>query len=174
MLIRTELTERLTGAAGPYNSTFTQNGIASTCATIIAASLGMTEIDNLSVDQVESIKDAHLLLAMFNAWQPGVFALSGWDLVGALTLDRKQVAALVASGDTRWIRRSYDLMDYAATASTSKMPRGKSLYGTLPDQLADPRSFASRLAAILRVRNQFGLATVTSWTCRRCPTARCW
>ena len=29
---------------------------------------------------------------MFNALQPGVFALSGWDLVGALTLDRKQVA----------------------------------------------------------------------------------
>ena len=41
----------------------------------------MTEIDNLSVDQVESIRQAHLLLAMFNAWQPGVFALSGWDLV---------------------------------------------------------------------------------------------
>jgi hypothetical protein len=54
-------------------------------------------------------------------------------------------------------------MDYRpdATESTSKMPRGRSLYGTLPDQLADPRSFASRLAAILRVRNQFGLATGT-------------
>jgi len=163
-LIRSELIERLTGEAGPYNATFTQNGIASTTATIIAASLGITEIDDLSVDQVESIKNAHLLLAMFNAWQPGVFALSGWDLVGALTLDRKQVAALVASGDTRWIHRSaYDLMDYRpdATESTSKMPRGRSLYGTLPDQLADPDSFASKLAAILRVRSQFGLATGT-------------
>jgi trehalose synthase len=164
VLIRTELTERLTGEAGPYNSTFTQNGIASTVATIIAASLGYTEIDNLSVDQVEEIKAAHLLLAMFNAWQPGVFALSGWDLVGALTLERKQVAALLASGDTRWIHRSaYDLMDYRpeATESTSKMPRGTSLYGTLPDQLADPHSFASKLAQILRVRDQFGLATGT-------------
>ena len=35
-------------------------------------------------------QDAHLLLAMFNALQPGVFALSGWDLVGALTLDAKR------------------------------------------------------------------------------------
>src|SRR6478735_3494315 len=120
VLIRGELTDRLTGEAGPYNSTFTQNGIASTMATIIAASLGMTEIDNLSVDQVEEIKDAHLLLAMFNAWQPGVFALSGWDLVGALTLDRKQVQALIASGDTRWIHRSaYDLMDYQPDATES-------------------------------------------------------
>ena len=41
------------------------------------------------------------------------------------------------------------------------VPRGRSLYGTLPDQLADPRSFASQLAGILRVRNQFGLATGT-------------
>ena len=71
MLIRTELTDRLTGDAGPYNSTFTQNGIASTTATIIAASLGMTEIDNLSLDQVEQIKNAHLLLAMFNALAAG-------------------------------------------------------------------------------------------------------
>ena len=31
---------------------------------------------------VERVKDAHLLLAMFNALQPGVFALSGWDLWG--------------------------------------------------------------------------------------------
>ena len=163
-LIRAELTEHLTGEAGPYNATFTQNGIASTTATIIAASLGLTEIDALSVDEVERIKHAHLLLAMFNAWQPGVFALSGWDLCGMLTLERKQVAALLASGDTRWIHRSaYDLMDYRpdATESTSKMPRGRSLYGTLPDQLADPRSFASRLAGILRIRHQFGLATGT-------------
>ena len=28
---------------------------------------------------------------MFNALQPGVFALSGWDLVGMLTLDRNQM-----------------------------------------------------------------------------------
>ena len=64
---------------------------------------------------------------MFNALQPGVFALSGWDLVGALTLDRKQVGWLLNEGDTRWIHRSaYDLMDYRpdATESLSKMPRG--------------------------------------------------
>ena len=178
VLIRQELIDQLTGEAGPYNSTFTQNGIASTTATIIAASLGITEIDNLSVDQVETIKDAHLLLAMFNAWQPGVFALSGWDLVGALTLERKQVAALLASGDTRWIHRSaYDLMDYRpdATESTSKMPRGISLYGTLPDQLADPRSFASRLAddpagpQPVRHRHRHPARRA-----RRCRTRRCW
>ncbi|HWJ53803.1 MAG TPA: maltose alpha-D-glucosyltransferase, partial [Propionibacteriaceae bacterium] len=159
--VRQDLLDHLTGAAAPYNSTFTQNGIASTTATIIAASLGFTSIAKLTAEQTEQIKQAHLLLAMFNALQPGVFALSGWDLVGALTLDRKQVASLVSEGDTRWIHRSaYDLMDYRpdATESLSKLPRGKSLYGSLPAQLKDPNSFASRLQKILAVRKRYGIA----------------
>ena len=99
---------------------------------------------------------------MFNALQPGVFALYGWDLLGALTLDRKQVARLLSGGDTRWIHRSaYDLMNYRpdATESLSKMPRGTSLYGSLPEQLADDRSFASRLREILAIRKRYGIAT---------------
>jgi trehalose synthase len=160
--IRSELIERLTGEAAPYNATFTTNGIASTTATIIAAALGYTSITNLSQAQIEKIKQAHLLLAMFNAWQPGVFALSGWDLCGMLTLERSKVPGLLASGDTRWIHRAaYDLMDYQpeATESPSKMPRGTSLYGSLPHQLQDPNSFASRLRDILGARTRYGIAT---------------
>jgi trehalose synthase len=160
--IRTELIERLTGQAAPYNAIFTTNGIASTTATIIAATLGYTDITNLSKGQIEKIKQAHLLLAMFNAWQPGVFALSGWDLCGMLTLERSKISQLLASGDTRWIHRAaYDLMDYRpeATESPSKMPRGSSLYGSLPEQLNDAHSFASRLRDILAVRTRYGIAT---------------
>lgn len=159
--IRTELIERLTGEAAPYNAIFTTNGIASTIATIIAAALGYTDLTNLSAAQIEKIKQAHLLLAMFNAWQPGVFALSGWDLCGMLTLERSKVSRLLASGDTRWIHRAaYDLMDYQpeATESPSKMPRGTSLYGSLPQQLQDPNAFASRLRDILAVRTRYGIA----------------
>ena len=160
--VRSDLITHLTGDAGPYNATFTTNGIASTTATIVAASLGYTDITKLDRDQVAAIKQAHLLLAMFNALQPGVFALSGWDLCGALTLDRKQVAALLRDGDTRWIHRSaYDLMNYQphATGSSSKLPRGTSLYGSLTDQLADETSFAAGLRDILAVRKRYGIAT---------------
>jgi trehalose synthase len=160
--IRSELIERLTGEAAPYNATFTTNGIASTTATIIAAALGYTDIANLSQGQIEKIKQAHLLLAMFNALQPGVFALSGWDLCGMLTLERSKVSRLLASGDTRWIHRAaYDLMDYRpeATESPSKIPRGSSLYGSLPQQLEDANSFASRLREILAVRTRYGIST---------------
>jgi trehalose synthase len=160
--IRRELIERLTGEAASYNAIFTTNGIASTTATIIAAALGYTDITDLAPGQIERIKRAHLLLAMFNAWQPGVFALSGWDLCGMLTLERSKVSRLLASGDTRWIHRAaYDLMDYQpeATESPSRMPRGASLYGSLPEQLEDTNSFASRLRDILGVRTRHGIAT---------------
>jgi trehalose synthase len=160
--VRTDLLDHLTGDKHPYNLTFTQNGIASTTATIIAASLDFPDIRKLTDQQVEQIKNAHLLLAMFNALQPGVFALSGWDLVGALTLDKKQVGRLLGDADTRWIHRSaYDLMDFRpeAAESQSKMPRGTALYGALPAQLQDPDSFACRLSNILSVRKRYGIAS---------------
>ena len=162
--IRAELIERLTGDAAPYNDIFTTNGIASTTATIVIASLGITEIFELNEEVIEKVKQAHLLLAMFNALQPGVFAFSGWDLCGMLTLERSQVARLVETGDTRWIHRAaYDLMDYqpGALESSSKMPRGRSLYGSLPEQLKDRASFVSRLRDILAVRRSYGIATST-------------
>jgi len=160
--IRSDLIEKLTGDDAPYNLTFTTNGIASTTATIIAASLGFSKIDDLDDEQIDLIRRAHLLLAMFNAMQPGVFALSGWDLVGMITLDRKQVEALLSTGDTRWIHRAaYDLMDYQpeAVQSSSLMPRGISLYGALPAQLEDPSSFVRQLAEILRIRKEYKIAT---------------
>ena len=59
------------------------------------------------------IQKVHLLLAMYNAMQPGVFALSGWDLVGALPLPAEEVAHLMLDGDTRWIHRgAYDQVDW--------------------------------------------------------------
>jgi trehalose synthase len=160
--IRGELTARLTGEAAPYNAIFTTNGIASTIPTIIAATLGYPDITNLSPGQIERIKRAHLLLAMFNAMQPGVFALSGWDLCGMLTLERSKVSELLGSGDTRWIHRAaYDLMNYQSEGgrSLAHMPRGASLYGSLPDQLQEVSSFASRLHDLLTVRARYGIST---------------
>jgi hypothetical protein len=39
------------------------------------------------------------------------------------------------------------------------MPRGTSLYGSLPQQLQDPNSFAARLRDILAVRTRYSIAT---------------
>ena len=161
--IRADLTEALTGAAD-YNRVFTQNGIACTATSLIAATQGHTTLDAIGDADIPAIRDAHLLLCAYNAWQPGVFALSGWDLTGMLTVPSAEVADLVAAGDTRWIERgAHDLLGVAPDAerSTSGMPRGRSLYGSLPQQLDDPESFASRLAGILEVRRAHGVATAT-------------
>ena len=158
--VRTDLLNTLTGPAAPYNLVFTTNGIACTTATIIAAALGVRDLEE--IDDVDPIRRAHLLLAMYNALQPGVFALSGWDLCGMLTLPADDVADLLVGGDTRWIHRAgHDLMGVnpAATRSMAGMPRGRSLYGSIPEQLADDTSFLRQLQAILRVRAHFGVAT---------------
>ena len=151
--IRGDLIERLTGPEHPYNLIFTTNGIACTTASIIAAVLGFTDLDTIDDGpDRERIRRAHLLLAMFNALQPGVFALSGWDLCGMLTLPADEVAELLEGGDTRWIHRAaHDLMGVAPRArkSDSGMPRGRSLYGSVPEQLADETSFVRQLQAIL-------------------------
>ena len=160
--IRQTLRDTLTEPAGSYNLVFTQNGIACTTATVIAATQGVVDPKEATDEQAEAIKRGHLLLAMYNALQPGVFALSGWDLLGNVTLDSTQVQTIIGDGDTRWIHRgAHDLMgaNPAALTSTSGIPRARSLYGTLPEQLADEQSFARQLARILTVRKRLGIAT---------------
>lgn len=160
--IRRELTEALTGDAAPYNLVFTTNGIASTTASVVTAALGLRDLDALTEADVERVRRAHLLLAMFNALQPGVFALSGWDLVGALPVPAEQIESLLDEGDTRWIHRpAYDLLDAdpTATISASGMPRARTLYGAIDAQLEDPRSFVSRLKDVLHLRGYFAIAT---------------
>jgi hypothetical protein len=81
-----------------------------------------------------------------------------------LTLPPEEVATLLDQGDTRWIHRSaHDLMGVApdAARSAAGIPRGRSLYGPLPDQLEDETSFARQLQAILAVRDRYGIPTST-------------
>ena len=161
-LIRAQLTDVLTTQARPYNLPFTTNGIACTTATVIAAAIGVVDLTSITEEQRDLITRVHLLLAMFNALQPGVFAVSGWDLCGALTLRPDTVAALIADGDTRWINRgAHDLMGFRpeATHSDAGMPMAPALYSSLPRQLEDPNSFASGLRRIIEIRRRYSIAT---------------
>ena len=160
--IRAELINGITGKRAPYNLPFTTNGIACTTLSVIAAVLGYADLTNLADGQIAQLRDVHLLLAMFNAWQPGVFALSGWDLRGVLPLDAADVKNLIGEGDTRWINRgAHDLMGVndSAASSTSGMKRARCIYETLPEQLQDPNSFARRLGQIIAIRNEHAIAS---------------
>ncbi len=159
--IREQMYERLAGEHAPYNLKFVTNGVSCTTASIITAALGIRDLEAITPADIEQIRRIHVLLVMYNAMQPGVFALSGWDLVGALPLAADAVAHLMGDGDTRWIHRgAYDLVDLNPDAelSAGQMPRAKTLYGSLNSQLQDPDSFASQLQKILAVRNAYGIA----------------
>jgi trehalose synthase len=159
--IREEMYERLAGEHAPYNLKFVTNGVSCTTASIITAALGIRDLDAITDADIQQIQHIHLLLVMFNAMQPGVFALSGWDLVGALPLPADQVQHLMQDGDTRWIHRgAYDLVDLDPEAefSAGNMPRPRSLYGSLITQLQRPDSFASQLKKILAVRRAYDIA----------------
>ncbi len=156
--IRAVMYDRLTGANAPYNLRFVTNGVACTTASVIAAALGIRNLDAITPQQAQAIQRVHLLLAMYNAFQPGVFALSGWDLVGALPLAPAAVGPLLADGDSRWINRgAYDLMNAnpTATASPAGLPKARALYGPLSAQLQQPASFARQLQRLLAVRKRY-------------------
>ena len=109
-------TELLTGKNASYNLS-SGNDPCSTIAGLIAASLGYENIYKLTDEEKQKIKCSHLLLAFFNCMQPGVFAVSGWDLVGALPVPKEWVSEQMFDGDSRWINRG---------GIRSSLPREKS------------------------------------------------
>ncbi len=158
--IRDTMYERLAGENAPYNLRFVTNGVACTTASVITAALGIRDLASITPEQRDLIQRVHLLLVMYNAFQPGVFALSGWDLTGALPLPTEAVAHLMEDGDTRWIERgAYDLVGInpEATQSHAGLPKATMLYGSISEQLQDPASFANQLKQLLAVRQAYGI-----------------
>ncbi len=144
------------GSNAPYNK-LSGNGLCTTSAGLCAAAFGIKDPYSMTPEEKALVKKGHMLMAMYNAMQPGVFAFSGWDLVGALPLPEDKIKDLLADGDYRWINRgAYDLMGVnpGATMSAGGIPVAQALYGTLPEQLKDPDSFASRIKHILEIRKK--------------------
>lgn len=149
-----------TAPRAPYNK-LSGNGLCTTYTGLCAAAFGIKDPYSMTDEEIELVKKGHLVLVMFNALQPGVFALSGWDLVGALPLQEDKIKKLLADGDYRWINRgAYDIMGVNpdADASSYGIPKTQILYGTLPDQLKDPDSFALQLKKILEMRRNYKIA----------------
>ena len=129
------------------------------------------------IEDIDRIRRAHLLLAMFNALQPGVFALSGWDLCGMLTLPAAEVAELLRGGDTRWIHRAaHDLMGVNPDGDTVD---GRNAAWAKPLRL-DPRTARGRhQLRCVSYRQSSGCARITASqpvsrsTSLTCPTAEC-
>lgn len=154
---------RTAGEAAPYNMLYRpeQDGLATTFAGFIAPALGVQDPYHATPEQVALIQRGHLLVAHANAMIPGVFAISAWDLVGALPLPQEAVADRLQDGDFRWINRGgVDLTDAnpGADKSAFGLPKAAALYGPVPQQFATPGSFANQLKQMLAARDQYRIA----------------
>jgi trehalose synthase len=161
--ILADVRSKAAGEAAPYNHLYRpeRDGLATTFAGFVAPALGVKDPYSATPEQVKQISRGHLLLAAANALQPGVFGVSSWDLVGALPVPLDAVKDRAGGGDYRWVNRGgVDLMGASPKAAPSAfgLPRAKALYGSLPDQLRDPGSFASRLKALLAARREYRVA----------------
>lgn len=143
---------------------FSNLGFCATLAAFSAAVLGVSDPYDMTDSEKSEVRKLHLLTATFNAMLPGVFAISGWDLVGALLVQPESLGSLLDDRDHRWMNRgAFDLMaaDPGGTASSTGLPRATAVYGDLPAQLRDPDSFASVLKRMLRARKDSGIALST-------------
>ena len=144
-----------------YIQEFSNLGFCGTLAAFAAAILEVPDAYHMTPSQKSAVQQLHLLAASFNAMQPGVFALSGWDIVGALLVDPQTLGSWLDDRDGRWMNRgAYDLMGVNpdATASRVGLPKAVAIYGTLPEQLRDPDSFVSQLKRMLRARKASRIA----------------
>jgi maltose alpha-D-glucosyltransferase/alpha-amylase len=158
-----QMREKAAGEAAPYNKLYRpeRDGVATTFAGFVAPALGINDPYMATPEQVKTIARGHLLLAAANALIPGVFALSSWDLVGALPIPLGAVEDRVGGGDFRWVNRgAVDLLgaNPRSMASAIGLARAKTLYGPLPEQLRDTNSFASQLKVLLAARRKHKIA----------------
>jgi trehalose synthase len=159
-----------TVGAAPYNKLYRpqKDGIATTFAGFIAAAMSIDPY-HATPEQVALIQRAHLLLAHANAMIPGVFAISAWDLVGALPIPPNSVANLINGGgstdDWRWINRgAVDLINVNPSGVKSTLlgiPKATTLYGPVPQQLTNPNSFVSQIRQMLAARQQYQINQAT-------------
>ncbi|MCF7888581.1 MAG: hypothetical protein K9L78_00530, partial [Victivallales bacterium] len=144
-------------AVNSYNKGFT-DGVATTIAGYLAAGLEVKDIYNLTEREKQKIQELHTLIIFYNAMQPGLFGISGWDMVGALPIPEGGIEELLEDGDTRWHNRgSYDLLGNNTSTENlpTVLPKCKMIYGPVPQQLKKPDSFCSKIKKILSARTKY-------------------
>ena len=84
-------------------------------------------------------------------------------LFRSFPLKPSEIKELLEDGDCRWTNRgAYDLLGGSdETMSPSKLPKAKTLYGSLSEQLKDPSSYASNLQKILKARKKYQINLAT-------------
>ncbi|QDP73317.1 maltose alpha-D-glucosyltransferase [Legionella israelensis] len=139
-----------------YNAS-SGNGLCTTLAGLIASRLNINNPYAMKAHQIDKIKQGLLLMLVFNGMQPGILAISGWDLTGSLPLKPSDIKDKLQDGDNRWLTRgSYFLLP--VNEPKHRMPIAKHLFPNLLIQLKDKNSFVFSVQSILTLRKKLQVA----------------
>lgn len=142
---------------------FVKNDVLYTSpAGVAGIAAGLRDLHTLDDGQRALLRDGLLMLATYHAMQPGIFMLSGRELCGSLPVPPKLITA--ASEDEALQQNmagGYDLLGTSrGTLLTALgMPKAPAAFGSWPEQMLDPLSFAWGVKQVLQVRAQYHVAS---------------
>lgn len=157
------LAERLSTPEQDGGNLLEERHLYSTPAGLAAMALGVYRASEVTPGKAEMIRRGHMLLQFFKAMQPGVFMVSGQDLTGTLPIELSAGVDGREPDKTLALIGSYPLLSSAETGVVSnlRLPRAKTLYGTIDAQLYNSNSFFSELGRLIRLRDRLGMAQGT-------------
>ncbi len=132
-----------------------------TSAGLAALALGAGNAEAVTREMLPMIRRGHLLLAFFKAMQPGLFLVSGQDLVGTLPLSWWDMADSSRDWDVSLAcRGAYSLVKSGAAlpATARGIPRAKTVYPAPDAQMQDRDSFLVSLSRMLALRSRLAVA----------------
>lgn len=149
----------------PFKLSF--GGIQAHFVELCAARLGITKqkifTNKISMSELNELMDLMALGVFYNAMQPGIFQISAWDLLGAISTNEQLINHKIADGDLRWLCRSgFDLLDRISKEESKYLDpsvlKCYPVFGSLQDQINDENSFVHRVMQILQLRMRLNIA----------------
>ncbi len=138
--------------------------LMTTSAGLALLALGVRDQEQITPELQAEATRGLLLMNFFKAMQPGVYMISGQDLVGALPLGWKAMVDNLEDWDTAMTTRgAYGLLRTSGALMVTRqgVAKTKNLFGAVDEQIYAPRSFVSELGSILKARSRIGLPRAT-------------
>lgn len=141
-----------------------KNHLYTTPAGIAALALGAGNAHSVTAEMEALVRDGHFLQVFIRAMLPGLFMISGQDMVGTLPLSWYSMTDSAEGWDISHSSRS--AMAYTQSVPESAVtslgvPRARTLYSTPDIQLLEDNSFIARLSEVLAIRSSYGVSNGT-------------
>ena len=158
-----EMRAKASGERAPHNKLYRpeKDGLATTFAGFIAAALEIRDPYQASRTSGSKSKKPICCSRLPMRCSPACSVCRAGIWSERFRYPEESVAERVADGDYRWINRGgVDLMGANPQADKSAfgIERAQTLYGSLPEQLQDSRSFVSQLRRMLEARKKYRIA----------------